>query len=121
LRFFSFGGYGLELAALALVVFGAIECPPRKSLAMLGSKLCSSQRGEEQRGKTAELAERVKLRWGRPYCPLSYLLSWRPSNDADFIRTEFLRLPGQVRTLRLKPKSLFNYDIKTKKKQKQKK
>jgi len=25
---FSFGGYGLALAALALVVFGAIECPP---------------------------------------------------------------------------------------------
>jgi len=24
---FSFGGYGLALAALALVVFGAIECP----------------------------------------------------------------------------------------------
>jgi len=23
-----FGGYGLALAALALVVFGAIECPP---------------------------------------------------------------------------------------------
>jgi len=26
LRLFSFGGYGLALAALALVVFGAIEC-----------------------------------------------------------------------------------------------
>jgi len=25
---FSFGGYGLALAALALMVFGAIECPP---------------------------------------------------------------------------------------------
>jgi len=25
-----FGGYGLALAALALVVFGAIECPPGK-------------------------------------------------------------------------------------------
>jgi len=24
----SFGGYGLALAALALVVFGVIECPP---------------------------------------------------------------------------------------------
>jgi len=23
------GGYGLALAALALVVFGAIECPPK--------------------------------------------------------------------------------------------
>jgi len=28
LRLFSFGGYGLALAALALVGFGAIECPP---------------------------------------------------------------------------------------------
>jgi len=28
LRLFSFGGYGLALAALALVVFGAIECSP---------------------------------------------------------------------------------------------
>jgi len=27
LRLFSFGGYGLALAALALVVFGAIKCP----------------------------------------------------------------------------------------------
>jgi len=31
LRLFSFGGYGLALAALALVVFGAIECPPKIS------------------------------------------------------------------------------------------
>ena len=28
LRLFSFGGYGLALAALALMVFGAIVCPP---------------------------------------------------------------------------------------------
>jgi len=28
LRLFSFGGYGLALAALALGVFGAIEFPP---------------------------------------------------------------------------------------------
>jgi len=28
LRLFSFGGYGPALAALALVVFGAIECLP---------------------------------------------------------------------------------------------
>jgi len=28
LRLFSFGGYGLALAALAFVVFCAIECPP---------------------------------------------------------------------------------------------
>jgi len=27
LRLFSFGGYGLALAALAHMVFGAIECP----------------------------------------------------------------------------------------------
>jgi len=32
LRLFSFGGYGLALAALALVVFSAIECPPFDSL-----------------------------------------------------------------------------------------
>jgi len=31
LRLFSFGGYGLALAALALVVFGAIESPPNAS------------------------------------------------------------------------------------------
>jgi len=30
LRLFSFGGYGLALAALALIVFGAIECLPVK-------------------------------------------------------------------------------------------
>jgi len=33
LRLFSFGGYGLALAALAPVVFGAIECPPVAALA----------------------------------------------------------------------------------------
>jgi len=32
LRLFSFGGYGLALAALALVVFGAIECPPHLNM-----------------------------------------------------------------------------------------
>jgi len=31
LRLFSFGGYGLALAALALMVFGAIECPPQET------------------------------------------------------------------------------------------
>ena len=30
LRFFSFGGYGLALAALALVVFGAYDSYPSK-------------------------------------------------------------------------------------------
>jgi len=34
LRLFSFGGYGLALAALALVVFGAIECPPNLGMLM---------------------------------------------------------------------------------------
>jgi len=32
LRLSSFGGYGLALAALALGVFGAIECPPTVSI-----------------------------------------------------------------------------------------
>jgi len=55
LRLFSFGGYGLALAALALVVYGAIECPPINSVsgnnlapsclrayfAALGSEFCS--------------------------------------------------------------------------------
>jgi len=31
LRLSSFGGYGLALVALALVVFGAIECPPHET------------------------------------------------------------------------------------------
>jgi len=30
LRLFSFGGYGLALAALALDVLGAIKCPPSR-------------------------------------------------------------------------------------------
>jgi len=37
LRLFSFGGYGLALAALALEVFGAIECPPRKTTQLSAS------------------------------------------------------------------------------------
>jgi len=36
LRLFSFGGYGLALAALALVAFGAIECPPDPRLLNTG-------------------------------------------------------------------------------------
>ena len=32
MRLFSFDGYGLALAALALVVFGAIQCPPCSEL-----------------------------------------------------------------------------------------
>jgi len=42
LRLFSFGGYGLPLAALALVVFGAIECPPSQIIKLsshVGSSL----------------------------------------------------------------------------------
>jgi len=37
LRHFSFGGYGLALAALALMVFGAIECPPPYTINSLNS------------------------------------------------------------------------------------
>jgi len=33
LRLFSFGGYGLALAALALVVFGAYDSYPKKEKA----------------------------------------------------------------------------------------
>jgi len=32
------GGYGLALAALALVVFGAIECPPYVSTVLMNEK-----------------------------------------------------------------------------------
>jgi len=35
LRLFSFGGSGLALAALALVVFGAIECPPLNAICLI--------------------------------------------------------------------------------------
>jgi len=34
LRIFSFGGYGLALSALALAVFGAIECPPKLTISV---------------------------------------------------------------------------------------
>jgi len=34
LRLFSFGGYGLALAALALVVFGAYDSYPSKPLVL---------------------------------------------------------------------------------------
>jgi len=37
LRLFSFGGYGLALAALALVVFGAYDSYPIKYLRVKGS------------------------------------------------------------------------------------
>jgi len=52
LRLFSFGGYGLALAALALVVFGAIECPPiqiKKTSSLVplqGKAQCSVQTDE---------------------------------------------------------------------------
>jgi len=32
LQLFSFGDYGLALAALALMVFGANECPPKPNM-----------------------------------------------------------------------------------------
>jgi len=38
LRLFSFGGYGLALAALTLVDFGAIECPPSLIIAFSTQK-----------------------------------------------------------------------------------
>jgi len=43
LRLFSFGGYGLALAALALVVFGAIECPPSKFILILKKNISGSE------------------------------------------------------------------------------
>jgi len=44
LRLFSFGGYGLALAALALVVFGAIECPPHLAVTNFGVCDCDFSR-----------------------------------------------------------------------------
>jgi len=45
LQLFSFGGHGLALAALALVVFGAIECPPGKfSIAVKTFGVCDFSR-----------------------------------------------------------------------------
>jgi len=48
LQLFSFGGYGLALAALALVVFGAYDSYPNMSLerALLeGAERCSIAEG----------------------------------------------------------------------------
>jgi len=42
LRLFSFGGYGLALVALALVIFGAIECPPQYSIPKTGGFVFSA-------------------------------------------------------------------------------
>jgi len=39
LRLFSFGGYGLALAALALVVFGAYDSYPKKLKSTLSQVL----------------------------------------------------------------------------------
>jgi len=50
LRLFSFGGYGLALAALALVDFGAIECPPFHALAWPDVPYCTY---EPRRGGAA--------------------------------------------------------------------
>jgi len=46
LRLFSFGGYGLALAALALVVSGAIECPPKKAFLMKNKRLLAVSRSK---------------------------------------------------------------------------
>jgi len=43
LRLFSFGGYGLALAALALVVFGAMECPPEETIGIFMEDSTSSK------------------------------------------------------------------------------
>jgi len=43
LRRFSFGGYGLALVALALVVFGAYDSYHKKSLVGLGPRLYISR------------------------------------------------------------------------------
>jgi len=40
LRLFSFGGYGLALAALALVLFGAYDSYPIFSLFIFGFSYC---------------------------------------------------------------------------------
>jgi len=48
LRLFSFGGYGLALAALALVVFGAYDSYPRTSAKHRQAKIVA----EEVREKT---------------------------------------------------------------------
>jgi len=42
LRLFSFGGYGLALAALALVVFGAYDSYPKKYL--VAKKSCGKKK-----------------------------------------------------------------------------
>jgi len=54
LGLFSFGGYGLALAALALMVFGAIECPPSFTLVFPGT-----------RSKTAPEDVKSVLPWSR--------------------------------------------------------
>jgi len=48
LRIFSFGGYGLALAALALVFFGAIECPHIFYLLRFTSGLLGTGGGRRQ-------------------------------------------------------------------------
>jgi len=40
LRLFSFGGYGLALAALALVVFSAIDAPWQLRIGACGDGTC---------------------------------------------------------------------------------
>jgi len=47
LRLFSFCGYGLALAALALVVFGAYDSYPVKSITPLDNKRWNGDRNRE--------------------------------------------------------------------------
>jgi len=63
LRLFSFGGYGLALAALALVVFGAIECPPDfpPVLSSVEPSGVTAERGLRHHSKNKTLF------WGMPY------------------------------------------------------
>jgi len=44
LRLFSFGGYGLALAALALAIFGAYDSYPDQDSVFLMAKQCFSWR-----------------------------------------------------------------------------
>jgi len=59
LRLFAFGGYGLALAALALVVFGAIECPPPQNLLFLSPTRFFEAKADRGHGGDIVLKGRV--------------------------------------------------------------
>jgi len=65
LRLSSFGGYGLALAALALVVFGAIECPPASTIPIPEIFDCSAGRWQLQE-LDVEVELLVDFRRGHP-------------------------------------------------------